>query len=150
MCQLQVDLFTDGACGANGSGGWAYILCASAGTVKDSGYIALTTNNRAELLAAIKGLESLPSDASTVTVVTDSAYLADGANKWIHGWVKNGWRRKEGRQWAPLKNDDLWKRLYEQLLTLNVTFERVKGHAGHPENEECDRMAVAAYQVLRK
>ncbi|SFL66846.1 ribonuclease HI [Shimia aestuarii] len=96
-----------------------------------------TTNNRMELMAAITALETLER-ASTITIVTDSAYVKDGITKWIHGWKRNGWKKKGG-----LKNVDLWQRLDAAQARHDVTWEWVKGHAGHPENERADELARA-------
>jgi ribonuclease HI len=141
-----VQLFTDGACSGNpGPGGWAYILKhpASGKTVEASGGEAGTTNNRMELQALIEGLQALkrPSD---VEVVTDSEYVAKGCREWLPGWKRNNWRRREGKQFKPLKNEDHWRKLDELLAGHRVRFTVVRGHSGHPENERCDELAVAA------
>lgn len=148
----HVLLYTDGACSGNpGPGGWAFILKhPSTGKVKEvAGAERLTTNNRMELLAVIRGLEFLKRPCR-VEVVTDSQYVAQGISDWMPKWKANGWRRREGTQFKPLKNDDLWKRLDAQLSKHRVRVAHVRGHRGHPENEACDRMAVAAYQDLVK
>ena len=135
--------FTDGACSGNpGPGGWGALLQAKDGDVvlKErplSGGEALTTNNRMELLAAINALEALDR-ATAITIVTDSTYVKNGVTTWIHGWKKNGWRTSARK---PVKNDDLWKRLDEAQSRHEVTWEWVKGHAGHPENERADELA---------
>ncbi|MBD3676885.1 MAG: ribonuclease HI [Rhodobacteraceae bacterium] len=135
--------YTDGACSGNpGPGGWGVLLIAREGSrvVKERelmGGEAETTNNRMELLAAISALESL-SRASTITVVTDSAYVKNGVTGWIHGWKKNGWRTAARK---PVKNEDLWRRLDEAQARHQVTWEWIKGHAGHPENERADELA---------
>lgn len=98
-----------------------------------------TTNNRMELLAAIQALESL-NRASAITVVTDSAYVKNGVTQWIHGWKRNGWKTA-GKK--PVKNVELWQRLDEAQARHQVTWEWVKGHAGHPENERADELARA-------
>ena len=147
------DLFayTDGACSGNpGPGGWGAILIAreDGAVVKErelKGGEADTTNNRMEMLAAINVLETL-SRSSTLTVVTDSAYVKDGITKWIHGWKKNGWKKKGGE----IKNIDLWKRLDEAQSRHRVTWEWVKGHAGHPENERADELARAGMAPFKK
>ncbi len=139
------DLFayTDGACSGNpGPGGWGAILIARDGdkvvkTRELSGGAADTTNNRMELMAAISALEALER-ATAVTVVTDSSYVKDGITKWIHGWKRNGWKKKGG-----LKNVELWQRLDAANARHKVTWEWVKGHAGHPENERADELARA-------
>ena len=142
----EVQLFTDGACSGNpGPGGWACILRHPAsGTEKElSGGDPATTNNRMELQAVISGLEALTS-RSRVEVVTDSRYVADGSSKWMPGWKANSWRRREGRKWKPVKNEELWRQLDELLGRHTVEFTVVRGHTGHPENERCDELAVAA------
>ena len=139
------DLFayTDGACSGNpGPGGWGALLIAKDGDtiLKERelcGGEADTTNNRMELLAAISALETLERD-SKLTVVTDSSYVKDGLTKWIHGWKRNGWRTSAKK---PVKNEDLWKRLDVAAARHDVTWEWVKGHAGHPENERADELA---------
>ena len=137
--------FTDGACSGNpGPGGWGVLLQARNGdkVVKErplSGGEELTTNNRMELLAAITALETL-GRPTAITVVTDSAYVKNGVTSWIHGWKRNGWRTSDRK---PVKNDDLWKRLDEAQSRHDVTWEWVKGHAGHPENERADELARA-------
>ena len=141
-----VQLFTDGACRGNpGPGGWAYILRHPAtGREKEaSGGAALTTNNQMELQAVIEGLQAL-TRASSVEIVTDSTYVAKGAHEWLPGWKRNGWRRREGKSWKPVKNESFWRRLDELLSRHDVRFTLVRGHAGHPENERCDELAVAA------
>lgn len=141
-----VQLFTDGACRGNpGPGGWGCILRHPAsGTEKElSGGNPLTTNNQMELQAVISGLEALKS-RSEVEVVTDSKYVADGCASWMAGWKRNGWRRREGNSWKPVKNVELWQRLDELLAQHSVRLVHVRGHMGHPENERCDELAVAA------
>ena len=145
--------YTDGACSGNpGPGGWGALLQAKDGdrVVKErpmSGGEALTTNNRMELLAAINALEALgrPTD---ITIVTDSTYVKNGVTSWIHGWKRNGWKTSAKK---PVKNDDLWKRLDEAQSRHSVTWEWVKGHAGHPENERADELAregMAPFKTL--
>ena len=135
--------YTDGACSGNpGPGGWGVLLRAMDGDtiVKErelQGGEATTTNNQMELMAAISALESL-SRPSTITVVTDSAYVKNGVTGWIFGWKKNGWKTSAKK---PVKNDDLWKRLDQAQSHHDVTWEWIKGHAGHPENERADELA---------
>ncbi len=146
----RVELFTDGACRGNpGPGGWACVLKhPSTGTEKEfSGGDTATTNNRMELQAVIEGLRALTRDAQ-VEVVTDSVYVAKGASEWMSGWKSNGWRRREGRKWKPVKNVDLWQELDQLLVRHDVRFRVVKGHSGHPENERCDELAVAASHAV--
>jgi len=146
-----VQLFTDGACRGNpGPGGWAYILRhpASGKEVEAAGGEPLSTNNRMELQAVIAGLEALkrPTD---VEVITDSKYVADGCSKWLASWKANNWRRREGKQWKPVKNVEYWQRLDELLARHRVRFTTIAGHAGHPENERCDELAVEAAEQFR-
>ena len=135
--------YTDGACSGNpGPGGWGALLIARDGeaVVKEralKGGEAETTNNRMELTAAIAALEALERP-STLTLVTDSVYVRDGVTKWIHGWKRNGWRTAAKK---PVKNVDLWQRLDAAGARHTVTWEWVKGHAGHPENERADTLA---------
>ena len=133
--------YTDGACSGNpGPGGWGVLLIARSGdkVLKERelcGGEGETTNNRMELMAAINALEVLDKP-SLITVVTDSSYVKDGITKWIHGWKAKGWTKKGG-----LKNADLWQRLDAAAARHKVTWEWVKGHAGHPENERADELA---------
>ncbi len=135
--------YTDGACSGNpGPGGWGALLLAMNGekVLKERdlcGGEPNTTNNRMELLAAINALEALERP-SEITIITDSTYVKNGVTSWIYGWKKNGWRTSAKK---PVKNDDLWKRLDEAQTRHNVTWEWVKGHAGHPENERADALA---------
>jgi ribonuclease HI len=96
-----------------------------------------------ELQAVISGLEALTT-RSEVEVITDSSYVAKGSSEWLPGWKRNGWRRREGQQWKPVKNVELWQALDELLAKHRVRFTWIRGHAGHPENERCDELAVAA------
>ena len=137
--------YTDCACSGNpGPGGWGALLQAKDGTevVKErslQGGEADTTNNRMELLAAINALEALERP-SVITVVTDSAYVKGGITAWLFGWKKNGWKTSTKK---PVKNVDLWQRLDTAQARHDVTWEWVKGHAGHPENERADELARA-------
>jgi ribonuclease HI len=135
--------FTDGACSGNpGPGGWGALLQARDGdtVLKErelKGGEAVTTNNRMELLAAISALEALERP-SKITIVTDSAYVKGGITAWLHSWKRNGWKTMAKK---PVKNEDLWRRLDEAARRHDVTWEWVKGHAGHPENERADALA---------
>ena len=137
--------YTDGACSGNpGPGGWGALLIARNGdtVVKQrelSGGAAQTTNNRMELLAAINALEALEKSTS-LTIITDSTYVKNGVTQWMHAWKKNGWKTSTRK---PVKNEDLWRRLDQANADHNVTWEWVKGHAGHPENERADELARA-------
>lgn len=139
-----VQLFTDGACRGNpGPGGWGVILRhPSTGTEKEfSGGEAETTNNQMELQAVISGLKLLKK-RSRVEIITDSVYVAKGSKEWMPNWKKNNWRRREGKSWKPVKNEELWRQLDELLQQHEVRFTQIKGHSGHPENERCDELAV--------
>lgn len=141
-----VRLFTDGACSGNpGPGGWGYLLRHPAtGTEREgSGGMALTTNNQMELTAVIEGLRALKKP-SQVEVITDSKYVSQGCTEWLAGWKRNGWKRREGKTLKPVKNLELWQALDALLQQHQVRFTWIKGHAGHPENERCDELAVAA------
>ncbi len=144
----QVQLFADGACSGNpGPGGWAFILRhpASGKEMERSGGEPETTNNRMEMTAVIRGLEALKRPSS-VELVTDSTYVGKGVTEWMPKWKANGWRRREGDRWAEVKNEELWRRLDALLSRHRVKFTHIRGHSGHPENERCDQLAVAAYQ----
>ena len=144
----DVELFTDGGCSGNpGPGGWAYILKhpASGKVMEQAGGEAETTNNRMELTAVVRGLETL-TRASAVTLFTDSVYVGKGLMEWMPKWKANGWRRREGTRWAEVKNEDLWRKLDEMVAKHQLKYIRVAGHSGHPENDRCDELAVAAYQ----
>jgi ribonuclease HI len=153
---LDVIIYTDGACSGNpGPGGWAAILRHPAtGTTKRlSGGEPRTTNNQMELRAAIEGLRSLKvrreSDPLRVHLVSDSEYLIRGLTEWMDNWIRNDWRRGKKPDSEPVKNVELWKSLYALSRPHQMSYEHVRGHAGHPENEECDRMAVAAIKSMR-
>jgi ribonuclease HI len=147
----EVQLFADGACSGNpGPGGWAFVLrhLASGKELEQSGGEPQTTNNRMEMTAVIRGLESLRRQTA-VELVTDSTYVGKGLTEWLPKWKANGWRRREGDQFKPIKNEDLWRQLDELLGRHQVRFTHVRGHNGHPENERCDALAVAACQRFR-
>lgn len=144
----SVELYTDGGCSGNpGPGGWAFILKhpASGKVLERSGGEPQTTNNRMELIAVVRGLEALHR-RSHVELFTDSEYVRRGLSEWIAKWKADGWRRREGRQLKEIKNEDLWRRLDELAAGHQLKFTRVAGHSGHPENDRCDELAVAAYQ----
>jgi ribonuclease HI len=148
----EVELFTDGACSGNpGPGGWAFILRhpATGKEKESSGGVAETTNNRMELLAVVRALEALRKP-SHVKLMTDSVYVGKGLSEWLAKWKANGWRRREGKQWKEVKNEDLWRRLDELIARHQLTYIQVAGHSGHLENDRCDELAVAAYQRYLK
>ena len=138
MSEPVVEIHTDGACRGNpGPGGWGALLRAN-GTEKELyGGEAVTTNNRMELMAAIRALEALKRP-SRVKLYTDSIYVMKGITTWIHSWKRRGWRTADKQ---PVKNEDLWRQLDEARLKHEVEWHWVKGHAGHPENERADQLA---------
>ena len=136
-----VDIFTDGACSGNpGPGGWGAILRWRGQEKELSGGETLTTNNRMEMMAAIRALEVLNRPAK-VRIHTDSAYLRDGIMRWIHAWKAKGWRTADKK---PVKNVDLWQRLEAAAERHEIEWIWIRGHAGHPENERADALARAA------
>ncbi|MDP8994333.1 MAG: ribonuclease HI [Pseudomonadota bacterium] len=142
----DVEIFTDGACKGNpGPGGWGAVIRSGAHEKEISGGEPLTTNNRMELLAAIEALEALKRPCR-VALHTDSIYLRDGITKWVHGWLKNGWRTADRK---PVKNAELWQRLIEAARPHRVEWRWVKGHSGHPENDRADALACAAADQFR-
>jgi ribonuclease HI len=144
----EVQLFADGACSGNpGPGGWAFVLRhpRSGKELERSGGERETTNNRMEMTAVIRGLETL-TRPTRVELVTDSTYVGKGLTEWLPKWKAQGWRRRQGARWEPIKNEDLWRRLDELLEQHQIRFVHVRGHCGHVENERCDTLAVAAYQ----
>ena len=143
----QVEIFTDGACSGNpGPGGWGTVLRFGAHEKELSGGEANTTNNRMELTAVIEGLKALK-EPCAVTLTTDSKYVCDSVLKrWVYSWKAKGWKKSDGK---PALNVDLWEQLLPLLEKHKVTFVWVKGHAGHPENERCDRLAVEQSQKYK-
>ena len=134
----NVEVFTDGACSGNpGPGGWGAILRYNGHERELYGGERDTTNNRMELLAAIKALNTLKEPCS-VDLYTDSVYVRDGISRWIDGWKNNNWRTAAKK---PVKNAELWQALDTARQRHEVRWHWVKGHAGHPENERCDELA---------
>ena len=135
-----VTIYTDGACSGNpGPGGWGAILMYGPHKKEMSGGEAQTTNNRMELTGVIEALSALK-EPCNVLLTTDSKYVVDSiTNGWVYGWQKRGWVKSDKK---PALNVDLWKQLLPLLEKHQVTFHWVKGHAGHPENERCDQLAV--------
>lgn len=138
---MFVEIFTDGACSGNpGAGGYGAILRCDGREKELSGGEAHTTNNRMELMGVISALEALKFPCE-VRLTTDSKYVVDAINKnWAVGWRRRGWKKSDGK---PALNSDLWERLLKLLEIHKVEFCWIKGHAGHVENERCDRLAVA-------
>ena len=144
----KVDIYTDGACSGNpGAGGWGAILRYGAHEKELSGGEAQTTNNRMELTAVIQAL-SLLKEPCQVVVHSDSKYIIDAIQQgWAIKWKANGWMRNKKEK---ALNPDLWQQLLQLLEIHQVEFHWIKGHAGHPENERCDRMDVAESQRYRQ
>ncbi len=133
-----IEIWTDGACSGNpGPGGWGVVVRANGSMSEMFGGEPATTNNRMELMAAIKALESAPA-GSSVILHTDSQYVKDGLGKWIHGWKRNGWKTADKK---PVKNQELWQRLDAANQLHKVDWRWVKGHAGDAGNERADTLA---------
>ena len=142
-----VDIYTDGACSGNpGPGGWAAILVAQGIEKEISGSVASTTNNRMEMTAAIEALKELKRPC-TVRVHSDSAYLVSAFKQgWLDKWQLNGWRNAAN---DPVSNADLWQDLLRLARPHRIEWIKVKGHADHPYNNRCDKLAVEAIQAYR-
>jgi len=142
-----VEIFTDGACSGNpGPGGWGAILRINGKEKELFGGELETTNNRMEMMAVIEALAALKRPVATV-VYTDSQYVQKGISEWIHGWKRRGWKTADKK---PVKNEDLWRRLDTLAAGHRVTWQWVKGHAGHPENERADALARRGIDHVRK
>ena len=143
----SVTIYTDGACSGNpGPGGWGAILRYRNIERAISGGEAETTNNRMELTAVLRAF-SLLKEPCEVTLCSDSKYVMDGLSKgWAESWRRNGWRKSDKK---PALNADLWQQLLEAVQPHKIHYQWIKGHAGHPENERCDAMAVAESQKYK-
>ena len=140
-----IELFTDGSCSGNpGPGGWGVVVVDENKITKFSGRELSTTNNRMELLAAIKGLEELKK-SSKVRIFTDSQYLKNGITEWIHSWKVNHWK---GANKKMVKNVDLWKKLDNVIANHNIEWEWIRGHSGNPGNERADQLAQKGIQEI--
>jgi len=138
-------IYCDGACSGNpGAGGYGIIINDGEKIRKISGGEKQTTNNRMELFGAIKGIEEI-GKPSQIDIFTDSQYLVLGITKWIFSWLKKDWKNASKQ---PVKNRDLWERLLEVSKPHKIRWQWLKGHAGHPENEECDEMAKNYIKTL--
>jgi ribonuclease HI len=143
----DVEIYTDGACLGNpGPGGWGALLRHGPHEKELSGYEADTTNNRMELLAAIRALQALREPCS-VQLYTDSQYVQKGISEWIAGWQRRGWKTADGK---PVKNEDLWRELLAARQPHSVRWHWVRGHAGHAENERVDTLAREAALALKE
>ncbi|HVI06013.1 MAG TPA: ribonuclease HI [Sphingomicrobium sp.] len=137
----EVEMFTDGACRGNpGPGGWAVLLRLGDTEKELSGGEPQTTNNRMELMAAIRGLEALKRPCK-VSLYTDSQYVRDGITRWIHNWQRNGWRTSNRK---PVKNAELWQELIDASEPHRIAWHWVKGHSGHKDNDRVDALACEA------
>ena len=136
-------IYTDGACSGNpGPGGWGAVMYHGSRSKELFGGEKETTNNRMELMGAIKALEAVkPGFKGPIVLFTDSTYVLKGITEWIHGWIKKGWMTAS-RQ--PVKNKELWQELHRLSKKHKITWVWVKGHAGHTENERCDQLANEA------
>ena len=142
---MIVRIYTDGACSGNpGPGGWGVVLCYGDKRKTLSGAVAATTNNRMELTAAIHGLRALTRQCE-VMLYTDSKYVKDGITVWIDNWRQRNWRTAAGKL---VKNQDLWQQLDKELQQHKVIWHWIKGHNGHPENEQADLLAREAIKKL--
>ena len=140
----MIEVFTDGACLGNpGPGGWGVLIIQDGARRELNGGEEATTNNRMEMLAAIRALEETPRDVKVV-LHTDSQYVKNGITSWIKGWKRNGWKNAAKQ---PVKNRDLWERLDALAADRKVDWRWVKGHNGHPENERVDELARIAAQA---
>lgn len=139
--QKVIEIYTDGACSGNpGPGGWGVLLRYGDHEKMLSGAEENTTNNRMELMAAIMGLREL-NRACHVVLVTDSEYVKKGITEWLQGWKQKGWKNANNK---PIKNRDLWEALDKEVERHHIKWEWVKGHSGHPENEQVDLLAREA------
>lgn len=142
----MVEMYTDGACRGNpGPGGWGVLLRYQDTEKELYGGEANTTNNRMELSAVIHGLRAL-SRSVAVTITTDSEYVKNGMQQWIHNWKRNGWKTAARK---PVKNVDLWQQLDELVAQHKVSWQWVKGHSGHAENERVDELANKGIDELQ-
>ena len=142
-----VEIFTDGACRGNpGPGGWGAILRYKGKEKELYGAEPATTNNRMELMAAIRALETLKRPCKVI-LSTDSQYLMKGITEWLPNWRRRKWKTSAGK---PVKNQDLWERLVKALERHRVKWEWVRGHSGHPENERADQLANKAIDEMQQ
>jgi ribonuclease HI len=143
----KITIHTDGACSGNpGPGGWGALMEWNGSRKELKGGEPDTTNNRMELMAAIRALEALKRDGQDVVLFTDSVYVRDGITKWIHGWKKRGWKTANKK---PVKNVELWQELDALNQRHSIDWRWVKGHAGDPGNERADALAGEGLEEAR-
>jgi len=143
----HIEIYTDGACRGNpGPGGWGALLISGELRKELSGSEALTTNNRMELLAAIRGLEALKNPGTTARVYTDSQYVIKGISEWVASWKQRGWKTADKK---PVKNQDLWERLDALAQQHNLEWHWVRGHSGVAGNERVDQLANEAIDAMQ-
>ena len=147
---MGTQIFTDGGCRGNpGPGAWSYIILHDGSRYHAAAAESATTNNRMELTAVIQALREVGRHPrwkpSAIDLYTDSQYVQLGISRWIHSWLRNGWRTATKK---PVKNRELWQALHESAGKLRIRWHWLQGHAGHPENEACDRMVRAAIRAL--
>jgi len=132
---MTIEIYTDGACSGNpGPGGWGALLRYGKHEKEIYGGEPDTTNNRMEMMAVIKAIETIKKPNSSIDLYTDSKYVQQGVNEWMAGWKAKNWPAK-------IKNQDLWKQIDALTQQHNIRFHWIKGHAGHPENERADELA---------
>ncbi len=143
----QIYIYTDGACSGNpGPGGWGAVIVRNGTEEQFSGGEASTTNNKMELTAVIEALK-MTEEESVITLTTDSEYVKNGITKWIFSWVRNGWKTASKQ---PVKNQEYWMELLQLAGHRHITWQWVKGHAGHRENEICDALARKEIEHFRR
>jgi ribonuclease HI len=138
---IRIQMFTDGACKGNpGIGGWGVFIILNDETIELKGYSELTTNNKMELTAVIKGLESIKNKV-LIEIITDSQYVKNGINEWIINWKNNGWKTASKKN---VKNKELWQELDQMVKNFDIKWKWVRGHSGHFGNERADQLANEA------
>jgi ribonuclease HI len=147
---MSTEIYTDGGCVGNpGPGAWSYIVLHDGKRRQAAGAERATTNNRMELTAVIQALREAQRHptwkSGAIDLYTDSQYVQLGISRWIHTWLRNGWRTADKK---PVKNQDLWQALHGLTGALPIRWHWLQGHAGHPENEACDRMVREAIRAL--
>lgn len=146
-CRKAVSIYTDGGCEGNpGPGGWAAVMRFGKHSREVSGGDPATTNNRMELQAAISALACLK-EPCAVTLFTDSEYVRQGISEWLPRWKANGWRTLDRKA---VKNEDLWRKLDEVAAGHQIEWNWLKGHAGHADNEQCDKLAASEIRKIRQ